>query len=85
QVAALEAELAAREVPARASGPGVALGAQRAVRDLVALVELGMRDPDTWTADAVLDALLGTYGGLDPIELRRLRSALRQEELSAGG
>lgn len=85
QVASLEAELAAREVPARASGPGLALGVQRTVRDLVALVELGMRDPDAWTADAVLDVLLGTYGGLDPIELRRLRSALRQEELAAGG
>ncbi|MFF8185767.1 ATP-dependent helicase [Microbacterium sp. NPDC016588] len=85
QVAALEAELAAREVPARSSGPGSALGAQRPVRDLVALVELGMRDPETWSPDAVLDALLGTYGGLDPIELRRLRAALRQEELAAGG
>ncbi|WP_307479438.1 ATP-dependent helicase [Microbacterium trichothecenolyticum] len=85
QVATLEAELAAREVPARASGPGLALGVQRPVRDLVALVELGMRDPDGWTPDAVTDALLGTYGGLDPIELRRLRTALRHEELAAGG
>ncbi|MFS0794224.1 ATP-dependent helicase [Microbacterium sp. 1P10AE] len=85
QVAALEAELAAREVPARASGPGLALGVQRPVRDLVALVELGMADPESWGPDAVLDALLGTYGGLDPIELRRLRAALRQEELASGG
>lgn len=85
QVASLEAELAAREVPARASGPGLALGVQRTVRDLVALVELGMRDPAAWAPEAVVDALLGTYGGLDPIELRRLRAALRQEELAAGG
>lgn len=85
QVATLEAELAAREVPARSSGPGLALGVQRPVRDLVALVELGMHDPDGWTADAVTDALLGTFGGLDPIELRRLRTALRHDELSAGG
>lgn len=85
QVASLEAELAAREVPARASGPGLALGAQRTVRDLIALVELGMRDPDLWSADAVVDALLGTYGGLDPIELRRLRTALRHEEVANGG
>jgi len=85
QVATLEAELAAREVPARASGPGLALGVQRPVRDLVGLVELGMKDPDDWAPDEVIDALLGTFGGLDPIELRRLRTALRHDEVGAGG
>jgi len=85
QVATLEAELAAREVPARASGPGLALGVQRPVRDLVGLVELGMKDPDDWRADEVVDALLGTFGGLDPIELRRLRTALRHGEVASGG
>jgi len=85
QVATLEAELSAREVPARASGPGLALGVQRPVRDLVGLVELGMRDPDEWTSDTVGDALLGTFGGLDPIELRRLRTALRHREAAGGG
>lgn len=80
QVATLEAELTAREVPARASGPGLALGMQRPVRDLVALVELGMRAPDDWTPEAVTDVLLGTFGGLDAIELRRLRTALRHAE-----
>ncbi|WP_144835129.1 ATP-dependent DNA helicase [Microbacterium sp. BH-3-3-3] len=85
QVATLEAELSAREVPARASGPGLALGVQRPVRDLVALVELGMRDPDEWAPEQVVDALLGTFGGLDPIELRRLRTALRHDEVGAGG
>lgn len=85
QVATLEAELAAREVPARASGPGLALGAQRPVRDLVRLVELGTTAPEEWVADDVVDALLGTFGGLDAIELRRLRTALRHEEVGAGG
>jgi len=85
QVAALEAELAAREVPARSSGPGVALGAQRPVRDLVALVELGATDPSEWTPESVTDALLGTFGGLDPIELRRLRTVLRHKEMREGG
>ncbi|MCJ1706838.1 ATP-dependent DNA helicase [Microbacterium sp. VKM Ac-2923] len=85
QVATLEAELAAREVPARASGPGLALGVQRPVRDLVRVVELGMTDPADWVPDAVVDALLGTFGGLDPIELRRLRTALRHAEVSDGG
>ena len=85
QVAALEAELAAREVPARSSGPGVALGAQRPVRDLVALVELGATDPLEWTPESIGDALLGTFGGFDPIELRRLRTELRHRELQEGG
>lgn len=81
QVAALEAELAAREVPARASGPGQALGALAPVRDLLRLIDLAARDE--WTVHEVSDALLGTCGRLDPIELRRLRSALRHNALRA--
>ncbi len=79
QVAALEAELSAREVPARSSGPGRALGAVRPVADLLRLIELAARDD--WTFDDVSAALVGTYGRLDVIELRRLRSALRHVEL----
>ncbi|GAA2012151.1 ATP-dependent helicase [Microbacterium ulmi] len=85
QVTALEAELSAREVPARASGPGTALGALRPVRGLLGLVELSMRDAETWTHGEVEEALAGAVGGLDPVELRRLRSALRHTELGAGG
>jgi superfamily I DNA/RNA helicase/RecB family exonuclease len=79
QVTALEAELSAREVPARSSGPGRALGAVRPVADLLRLIELASRE--AWTFDDVQAALLGTYGRLDVIELRRLRSALRHAEL----
>ncbi|GAA5199495.1 ATP-dependent DNA helicase [Microbacterium jejuense] len=79
QVAALEAELSAREVPARSSGPGRALGAVRPVADLLRLVELASRED--WTFDDAQAALVGTYGRLDVIELRRLRSALRHAEL----
>ncbi|MCO5952296.1 ATP-dependent helicase [Microbacterium yannicii] len=79
QVAALEAELSAREVPARSSGPGRALGTVRPVADLLRLVELASRDE--WTFEDVSAALTGTYGRLDVIELRRLRSALRHGEL----
>ncbi len=81
QVAALEKELAAREVPARSSGPGLALGGLRAARDLARLVELAAREPESWTHDDAAEALLGTYGRLDPIELRRLRAALRHDAL----
>ncbi|KAF2414374.1 DNA helicase [Microbacterium sp. B35-04] len=79
QVAALEAELSAREVPARSAGPGRALGAVRPVADLLRLVELASRDD--WSFEDVSAALVGTYGRLDVIELRRLRSALRHGEL----
>ena len=75
QVTALETELAAREVPTRSTGPGRALGTLAPVRDLLRLVELAARDD--WSFDDVSDALGGTYGRLDPIELRRLRSELR--------
>lgn len=79
QVAALEAELSAREVPARSSGPGRALGALRPVADILRIIDLAARDE--WTFDDVSAALLGTFGRLDAIELRRLRSALRHAEL----
>lgn len=83
QVAALEAELAAREVPARASGAGRALGSLAPVRDLLRLVDAATR-PDL-SAEEVTAALLGVCGRLDPIELRRLRSTLRHGELAAAG
>ena len=83
QVEALEAELSAREVPARTSGPGVALGTLRPVRDLLSLVSLAARDPEGWDADAVSDALRGVAGGFDAVQLRRLRTALRHRELAA--
>ena len=81
QVAALEAELAAREVPARSNGPGQALGRLAPVRDLLRLIEAAARDE--WTDEEVSELLLGTCGRLDPIELRRLRSALRHAALQS--
>lgn len=83
QVASIEAELSARDVPARAGGPGRALGVVRPVADLLRLIELAARDD--WTVDDAVDALLGTYGRLDTIDVRRLRAALRHGELGGGG
>lgn len=79
QVLTLEAELAAREVPTRATGQGAPLAGARAVRDLLRLVLLAARDSAEWTNDEVGDALRGA--GLDPVELRRLRTALRHQTL----
>ena len=85
QVAALEAELAAREVPARASGPGRALGTRAPVRDILHLITLATREPASWTAADVDEALTGAFGGLDPVSLRRLRTTLRHAEVAQGG
>ena len=84
QVTALEAELAAREVPTRTSGPGQALGTLAPVRDLLKLIELAAATGE-WSFEDVTDALGGTGGRLDPIEQRRLRSALRHLELAGDG
>jgi len=85
QVAALEAELSAREVPVRAAGPGRPLGALRPVQDLLRLVELAATDPAAWSGESVAEVFLGVVGGFDPVQLRRLRTALRHEELRAEG
>lgn len=73
QVAALQSELAARDVPT-AGGPGRTLGETRAVRDLLTLVDLAARGD--LTGDEPLEALRA--GGLDAVDARRLRTALRQ-------
>ncbi len=83
QVNALEAELSARDVPTTAVGPSQALAETPIVRDLLRTVDLAAVDPDDRTDDDVLDVLVG--GGLDPVELRRLRAALRHQELRSGG
>jgi superfamily I DNA/RNA helicase/RecB family exonuclease len=76
QVTALEAELAARDVPTATSGTGTSLGESPVVRDLLRLVDLAARPGETWQRDEVIAALSGA--GLDAVDQRRLRSALRQ-------
>lgn len=82
QVTALEAELAAREVPTRAGTHGAPLAEARAVRQLLQLVLLAERDPSAWGLEEVATALAAA--GLDAIEQRRLRTALRHAALRAG-
>lgn len=80
QVATLEAELAAREVPTRTNGQRP-LAQARAVADLLRVVLLADVDPSGWSLDDAIDALRA--GGMDPIEIRRLRTALRHSALAA--
>ncbi|MFG6476343.1 ATP-dependent helicase [Microbacterium sp. P06] len=85
QVATLETELAAREVPTRAAGVQRPLGREQVVRDLLELVSLALIDPDARDPDAVAAVLLSPFGGLDAVGLRRLRGRLRHAELAEGG
>ncbi len=80
-VPALSKGLAALEVPTQVAAAQTALRDEPAVRAFVLALDitLGRRPLD---ADAAVDLLRGPLGGLDPITLRRLRAALRQEELS---
>jgi len=76
--------LAVHEVPSRASLASRPLREQWAPRHLLNLVAMGsgVLPP---TADRLTDLLLGPFGGLDGVSLRRLRLALRHVELAAGG
>ncbi len=84
QIPELARALARAEVPTRTTGRGTPLRDDPAPRALLALVEVGIgrRALDPVTA---AELLLGPFGGLDPLGLRRLRLALRHEEVAGGG
>jgi superfamily I DNA/RNA helicase len=81
QVADLEIELAAREVPTRAAALSRPLGGESVVRDLVEFVALGMTPAGERTYEQLTAVLLSPFGGLDAVSLRRLRARLRHAEL----
>ncbi|SMH46726.1 Superfamily I DNA or RNA helicase [Rathayibacter oskolensis] len=76
--------LAVAEVPTRSVLAGRALRDDHAARALLVLVgaAIGERPLD---AELAAELLLGPFGGVDRLGLRRLRLALRAEELAAGG
>ena len=72
------------EVPVTAATGGVALRDDPTARALLTLVDVGIeRDP--LTAALASELLLGPFGGLDPLGLRKLRLALRAEDIAGGG
>lgn len=85
QIVALESELAAREVPTRAAGVQRPLGGERAVREIVELVRLGLQEPADRDPEALVASLRSPFGGFDGIALRRLRARMRHRELADGG
>ncbi|WP_431220803.1 PD-(D/E)XK nuclease family protein [Leifsonia xyli] len=83
-VPALARALAVAEVPTTTSIAGRPLRDDFAARQLVTVagVQLGAIE---LTPLVATELLLGPFGGLDSISLRRLRLALRQEELAGDG
>ena len=76
QVTALQAELAARDVPAVAPGSAQALGQIAPVRDLLRLIE--MAASEEWTVEDVTDALLGVAGRSTEAPLLRMQFSVMQ-------
>jgi superfamily I DNA/RNA helicase/RecB family exonuclease len=81
-VPTLSKGLAALEVPTQLHTAATALRDEYAVKAFILALDvtLGRRPVD---GQAAVDLLGGPLGGLDPITLRRLRAALRQQELAA--
>lgn len=76
--------LALAEVPTRTSVGGRPLREDHAARSLLTVVDVGT-GRSSLTVEGANEMLLGPFGGLDRLGLRRLRLALRAEELAGGG
>lgn len=76
--------LALADVPTRTAAGGVPLRDDVAVRSLLTVVDVGIGRASL-TPEFAVELLLGPFGGLDGLALRRLRLALRAEELAGDG
>lgn len=83
-LARFESELAAENIPATRVGASSALRDEYASRALLVLIRQLIQGGPGDKA-AVTETLLSPYAGFDNLELRRLRRALRKQELEAGG
>jgi superfamily I DNA/RNA helicase/RecB family exonuclease len=72
------------EVPVTAATGGVALRDDPAARALLTLVDVGIQR-EALRPELASELLLGPFGGLDPLGLRKLRLALRAEDIAGGG
>lgn len=83
RVAELRRALLAARVPVETTGSDVPLRSEPAVRPLLSALACVL-DPEL-LAEHATSLLTSPLGGLDPVGLRRLRRALRAEELAGGG
>ena len=76
-------------VPVAVPSSEVPVRDEMAVRPLLSLLDVVLRsalgEPSPIDPEAAVDAVLSPIGGADTVGLRRLRRALRREELDAGG
>jgi superfamily I DNA/RNA helicase/RecB family exonuclease len=81
--------LMAAGVPVAVPPAEVPVRDEVAVRPLLALLEVALNvacgQPDPIDAQTAVDAVLSPIGGADAVGLRRLRRALRRDELNSGG
>lgn len=84
QVPAVVRALGLAEVPTRTTVGGTALRDDMAARALLQVVRAGIGHAEL-TAELATELLLRPFGGLDRLALRRLRIALRAEEVAGGG
>jgi superfamily I DNA/RNA helicase/RecB family exonuclease len=84
QVPVIARALALAEVPTRTAVGGRALRDDTAARGLLTVIDVAIGRAEL-TAEVASELLLGPFGGLDRLALRRVRLALRAEELAGGG
>jgi len=84
QVPAAARALALAEVPSRTAVGGRALRDDHAARALLLVVDVGT-GRSALNPELAVEILTGPFGGLDRLALRRLRLALRGEELAGDG
>ncbi len=84
QVPAYARGLALADVPTRTTAAAQPLRDATAARALLTIVDVGIGRRELTPALAA-ELLLGPFGGFDRLALRRLRLALRAEELAGGG
>lgn len=83
-LANFEAELAAENIPILLHGARAALRDEFASRELLQLLRFVLSGEQP-TLESAISFVTGPYCGLDSLALRRLRRALRREELEAEG
>ncbi len=84
QVPEIARSLALSAVPTRTVSGGIPLREEVAVRGILTVVDVGIGRAEL-TPDVATELLVSPFGGLDRLALRRLRLALRAEELAGGG